>query len=444
MKLKRIFNTFLSFAAILAALALVTMPTLANGDVIKIVFASGPDDTGTVQRIVENFNAEHADRIQVVWRVMNRNSNLHHEQLVSDFSTKVASPHVIASDVVWTAEFAKNGWVKDLTKRFYREYDRDAFLIPALETAAYRLRIWGVPWYSDAGILFYRKDSLAKSGFDAPPRTWDELIHIASQVKKDSGINHGFVFQGAEYEGGAANAAEYIWSAGGELMKSELRVTSAMRGTLAEVHAVTIKSKEAASGLDVARRLITEGIAPVDVKTYREKEALDVFLAGDAVFLRSWPYVYGLLETSKLSMDQVGIASIPAMSTGHLGYSCLGGWNLMMNARASKDEQTAAWEFIRHMTSTKQQKRTALEAGLLPVLVALYEDPEVLEGAPVVALAKETMSSRIRARPKTPFYYDMSLRIASVFQRVLEGKLTGANAVDVLDKDLRIIATRNR
>jgi multiple sugar transport system substrate-binding protein len=267
---------------------------------------------------------------------------------------------------------------------------------------------------------------------------------MARQVMKGAQIRHGFVFQGAEYEGGTANAAEYIWSAGGEIVEGKLWVTSVLRGTLEETSAVTINSKEAAAGLDVARRLITDGVSPAEVTTFREKEALDAFLAGDAVFLRSWPYVQGMLQSSGLSKEQVGVSALPGASTEHVGYSCLGGWNLMVNAHAGNQEQAAAWELIRYMTAPSQQKRQALEAGLLPVVEALYEDPEVLGGAPVAALGKETMSTRLRVRPMSPFYPQLSSEIANAFHGVLNGEITGTEAVERLEQDLRAIAVRNR
>ena len=441
---KFFFRTATAILALCAMLCLVTGPVLAQDTAVRIVFASGPDDSGVVQRMVDSFNAERAGEIEVTWREMDRDNNVHHRQLVDSFTAQADMPHVIAADVIWTAEFAKNGWVEDLTRRFYNAFDRVELLRPALESATYRLRIWAVPWVSDVSVLFYRKDLLADSGFDAPPRTWDELIRIAKQVMQDSGTPQGFVFQGAEYEGGTANAVEYIWSAGGEVMRAELMLTSALRGTVVETDAVTIKSYEAAAGLDTARRLIAEGVAPADVTSFREKESLDAFLAGDAVFLRSWPYVQGMLPRSSLSASQVGVAWLPTSSTEQPGISCLGGWNLTVNAMASEDEQAAAWEFIRYLTSPEQQKRQALEAGLLPVLVSLYEDAEVLRDVPIAALADDTLSSRVRVRPMSPFYSDLSAQIASAFHRILKGELTGTEAVQQLDKDLRAIVIRNR
>jgi multiple sugar transport system substrate-binding protein len=427
-----------------AALALVTLSATAQDGATRIVFATGPDDTGTVQRIVESFNAEQSGRIHVTWREMDRDNNTHHDQLASDFVAGTEAPHVIASDVIWTAEFAHNGWVEDLTKPFYDAYRREDFVGPALESANFDLRIWGVPWYSDASILFYRKDLLAASGFDAPPATWDELAMMARKVMADSGVRHGFVFQGADYEGGTANAMEYIWGAGGEAMRGELWVTSTLRGTLEEKGSVTINSKEAAAGLGIARRLIVDGVAPTDVTSYREREALDAFLAGDAVFLRSWPYVQGMLGSTELTAAQVAVSWLPAASTEQTGYSCLGGWNLMVGAHTDEAERAAAWELVRYLTSPAQQKRQALEAGLLPVLAGLYEDSEVLARLPVVALASDDLESRIRVRPKSPFYADFSAEIASTFQQVLRGELTGDQAVEALDEDLRAIVVRNR
>lgn len=427
-----------------AALAVFALPATAQEAATSIVFAAGPDDTGTVQRLVDSFNAEQAGRIHVTWRVMDRDNNTHRAQLASDFAAGTNAPHVVASDVVWTAEFAHKGWVEDLTRSFYDAYDREAFVTPALESANFNLRIWGVPWYADASVLFYRKDLLAGSGFDAPPATWDELATMAGKVMQDADTRHGFVFQGAEYEGGTANAVEYIWGAGGEIMRGELWVTSTLRGTLEEKEVVKINSQAAAAGLDAARRLVAAGIAPAEVTGYREREALEAFIAGDAVFLRSWPYVQGLLQGGGLATAQVGVSWLPATSTEHSGFSCLGGWNLMIGSHADDAEKAAAWAFIRYLTSPAQQKRQALEAGFLPVLEALYEDPDVLAGSPVVALASDELATRIRVRPKSPFYPEISAKIANAYHRVLQGELSGPEAVQALDEDLRALVVRNR
>ena len=66
-----------------------------------------------------------------------------------------------------------------------------------------------------------------------------------------------------------------------------------------------IGSEEAARGLDIARGLITDGIAPPEVVDFREAEALNAFMAGEAVFLRSWPYAYGVLRQAGFTEERV-------------------------------------------------------------------------------------------------------------------------------------------
>jgi len=428
----------------LATTSMLVAPPEAEGGATEIVFASGPDDIGTVQRLVDAFNESNRGAIHVTWRQMDRESDAHRRQLVEELSSGAGGIDLIASDVIWTAEFAKNGWVEDLTRRFYRAYDRDSFLAPALGSATYRLRIWGVPWHTDAGLLFYRKDKLAKSGFAAPPATWEELARMARKVMQDTGTRYGFVFQGAEYEGGAANAAEYIWSAGGELVTSQLTVTGAVMPGVTETDSVLIGSDAAARGLDIARKLVAEKVSPAAVASFREREALDAFVAGDSVFLRSWPYVYGALRQAGFTPDQFGVAPLPAASAGGRSASCLGGWNLMINASSSKSERDAAWKLIRYLTAAAQQKRQAREAGLLPILRGLYDDPDLVKEVPVIGLGKQVLTSRLHARPMSPFYSEMSARIARAFNQTLKGELTGAKAAQILDKELKAIVLRNR
>ena len=428
----------------LATTSMLAAPLEAEGGATEIVFASGPDGTGTVQRLVDAFNETNRGAIHVTWRQMDRDNNAHRRQLAKELASGTGGIDLIASDVIWTAEFAKKRWVEDLTRRFYEAYDRDSFLAPALGSATYRLRIWGVPWYTDAGLLFYRKDKLAKSGFTAPPATWEELARMARKVMQDTGTRYGFVFQGAEYEGGAANAAEFIWSAGGELMTSAVTVTGAVLPGMTETDSVVVGSEAAARGLDIARKLVAEKVSPAAVASFREGETLDAFVAGDSVFLRSWPYVYASLRQAGFTHEQFGVAPLPAASAGGRSASCLGGWNLVINASSSKSERDAAWKLIRYLAAPAQQKRQAREAGLLPILRALYDDPDLVKEVPVIGLGKKVLTSQLHARPISPFYTEMSAKIARAFNQTLKGELTGAEAARVLDKELREIVRRNR
>jgi len=96
----------------------------------------------------------------------------------------------------------------------------------------------------------------------------------------------------------------------------------------------------------------------------------------------------------------------------------------------------------RHATIA-QQKRRALDGGFLPSLRSLYDDQQILQSVPVIALGREAITN-IRTRPISPFYMQIAPRIARAFNRTLRGDVTGAQAVEALQKELQTILRRNR
>jgi multiple sugar transport system substrate-binding protein len=413
-------------------------------EAVEIVFSFAPDESGSMENLIERFNEQQRGRVRVRWREMPVESDDYRQELGSEFLVRSPEIDVIGGDVIWTPEFAYRGWIQDLSSRFYDAYSPEDFLQASMNSASYRFRIWAVPWFSDIGMLYYRKDLLERAGFAQPPATWDELKQMALRVTADGGARHGFVFQGAQYEGGVTNALEYIWSARGRVMSGDILIPPTHGAVVADPEVITVASDHSARGLDIARSMITDGVAPEEVATLNEQEALAVFLAGDAVFMRNWPFAYGIVAASdeaRIAPEQVGVAPIPVASEGWPSFSCLGGWNLMISALSPN--ANAAWEFIRFATSAEAQKQRALEGGFMPSLRSLYADPEILEGVPVVALGRDVFADA-RARPQTPFYPQISRRIAVAFNRVLRGELTGQEAAQRLDRELRIILRANR
>ena len=407
----------------------------------EITFAFGPDDSGSLQALIDAFNAEYEGRIRVNYREMARLSGDYYRQMRSDFEVGSTDIDVFGADIVWTAEFASRGWVQDLGGLVSDAYGRDTFLDQPLRTARYRRKIWGVPWFTDAGMLFYRRDLLEEGGFDAAPTTWDGLAEIDAAIRADAGVEHGLVFQGADYEGGTANALEFIWGAGGRVLTGNVAVAGAFGVDVSDPNVVVVDSADSASGLESAARLVANGIAPEAVTGFREQESSDAFLSGNALFMRNWPFVYGLFGTEGVSIspEQVGIAPIPTTGEGRRSYSCLGGWNLMLSSGSS--EQEAAREFIRFASAPEQQRQRALDGGFLPTLAALYDDESLVQEAPILSLGREAIDNA-RSRPVSPFYDAVSPRVAGTFNRVLRGELDGSEAARRLEREMQSILRR--
>ena len=210
---------------------------------------------------------------------------------------------------------------------------------------------------------------------------------------------------------------------------------------VASPNVINVDSADSVQGLNVARSLVEDGVAPQEVADFREEDAYEAFLAGDAVFMRNWPFVYGLIQDSDLSPEQVGVAQLPVVEEGNPTFATLGGWNLMISA--DSEHVNEAWTFIQFAADPEQQKLRALEGGFLPTLQPLYEDQEITDQVPVVSLGLGAVENA-RVRPVTPFYSAMSQRIAQTFTRVLRGEVEGQEAVSNLQRELQTILRNSR
>ncbi|MGF1475510.1 MAG: ABC transporter substrate-binding protein [Geminicoccaceae bacterium] len=409
----------------------------------ELTFAFAEDESGAIQSLIDNFNTEHEGRIRVSWQKAPEQSDAFFRLLQSDFEAGSDEIDVFGADVIWTAEFASKRWIQDLSRRIYADLSTDTIIGAALNSVVYRNRLWAVPWYTDAGMLFYRRDLLDEAGISEPPATWDELAEIANRVRDATGTAHGLVFQGDRYEGGVTNALEFIWSAGGRAWTPQSEVAGAFGARVSEPNVVVLNSRASVAGFAKARELVETGVAPEDVATFDERDALAVFAAGDAVFMRNWPFAYGLLgseEFGPVTQDQVGIAPIPTLREGARSYSCLGGWNLAVNARSTKVEE--AWTFIRWATETERQRAMAETGGFLPVSDELYDDQALTETVPVMALGRDAVRSS-RARPISTIYSRLSPRLAIAFNRVLTGEVEPLETIRRTEDELQRIINRS-
>jgi multiple sugar transport system substrate-binding protein len=312
---------------------------------------------------------------------------------------------VFESDVVWTAQFAAQEWLFDLTD--YVNSRKDEFIPSTLETASYQDRYYGVPEKTDAGLLYYRTDRV-----DAAPKTWQELYAQA----KDAG---GFVYQGKAYEGLTVNFLEVAYSAGGEVLNDD--------GTESE-----FDSPENLEALQLMVDGIKSGAVPKSVLTFQEGETQEAFDTGKPGFMRNWPYAYSIEKESKTEglKDNFDVAPLPAFEGGEAA-GVLGGSNLVIS-RFSKNPE-GALKLVDLLTKPKAMQLRAVDYSLAPVLTASYDDPEVKKALPFSAALK-TAVENARARPVSAAYTQISAAISSNVARALSGRATPEAALKSADE----------
>jgi multiple sugar transport system substrate-binding protein len=401
----------------------------SSGNVILSYWEGIPEETQ--YKLIKKFNEQYKGEFQITLREMPQDYGEYFEKLKTEFQARGGETDIIAGDTIWTAEFAANGWIANVSGD-YPEGERSRFVDGAIRSLTYGGKVYGVPHTLDAGMLYYRKDLLEKSGFSEAPTTWEELKEVARKVVQDQGTRYGFVFQGANYEGGVCNGLEFIWTHGGEVLDPN------------DASKVIIGSPESVDALTTERSMVSDGVAPQSVVNYTESSSDTTFmLHGDAVFCRNWPYMYalGTNPKSNVKSEQMGVSPLPVGDGQRQSASCLGGDVMLINASSEMKEE--AWKFVQFFNSEENQKTWTLEAGDLPTRKTLYDDREVLEALPMITQAKEALLN-VRPRPVSGHYSEMSRAMALEFNNVLRGVLPPEEAIETLQSKLQQIIEEGR
>lgn len=331
---------------------------------------------------------------------------------------------VFQIDVIWPGILA-NHFI-DLTDKIPAdEIDQNFKVIVENNTVGGKLV--AMPWFTDAGMLYYRKDLLEAAG-KQPPQTWQELTAIATELQAKARAEGndrmwGFVYQGKAYEGLTCNALEWVDSfGGGQIVDADGKIT--------------VDNPKAAEALTWAATTVGK-ISPEGVLNYSEEEARGVFQSGNAIFMRNWPYAWALGQAADSPIkDKIGVAALPAGGPDGKRAGALGGWQLAVSAY-SKHPDLAA-DLVRYLTSKDEQKRRAIEGSYNPTVESLYKDPDVLAAVPFFGSLYEVFTSAV-ARPSRVTglkYNQVSSEFFNTVHEVLSGQSEAPAGLAALSKKL--------
>ena len=372
----------------------------ASGDVTWCI---GKDTTGSFSTVVDNFNKAnpkaHAKLIELP-----TSADDQRRLQVQRLRAKSSECDVLGMDVIWTAEYAAQGWLKDVSD--YISQNGDKYIKSTVDTTNYQGKNWAVPFNSNAGFIFYRTDEV-----NSAPKDWETLY-------KEAADKNGIVYQGFRYEGLTVNFLELLYSKGGSIISDDGKTATA-------------DSQEVKDVLKFMGDGIKNGSAPKAVTTYQEEESRRAFESGGATFMRNWPYAYALGKKSKIG-SKFDIANFPGFS-GQQGAGVLGGYNLGISAFSKNPSGSLA--FIEFATEPDQQKIMATEASLPPTTSATYDDPAVKKALPFADQLK-TAIEQAKPRPVSPVYPQISEAVYNNVYDVLQGKASPDDAAKKMNDEI--------
>ena len=369
----------------------------------NVAWCIGKDTTGAYGTAIDLFKKENPD-VTVNLVELPESADEQRRQLVQRLDAESDECDVLGMDVIWTAEFAAQDWLQDASQII--EPRRDDFIASTLETAQYEDKYWAVPYHTNAGFLFYRTDQV-----DQAPETWEDVYAAA-------GENNGIVYQGARYEGLTVNFLELLYSGGGAVLSED--------GS-----EVQVNSPEGQAALEFMAQGVQQGTAPKAVTTYMEEESRRAFEAGNATFMRNWPYAYALGKESKIA-DNFDVGTFPGFEGGEPA-GVLGGFNLGISAYSKNPEGAAA--FINFATGPEVQKANFLESASPPATAAAYDDPEVQKKYAFASDLKAAVEQG-QARPVSPVYAQISEAIYNNVHDALQGNAEPQAALEKMTSDI--------
>ncbi|CEP02528.1 G-protein coupled receptors family 3 profile domain-containing protein [Plasmodiophora brassicae] len=336
---------------------------------------------------------------------------------------------VMYLDVIWSGDMAH------LLADMGTLVTADALAAPVMMEQQYAtvngVRV-AAPYYVDTGFLYYRKDLLTKYGYASPPSTWGELEQMAAVIqageRKKNPNFWGYVWQGNAYEGLTCDVLEVFVSHGA--------------GSIVELdRTVSVNNPLGVAAL--ARMVNWVGtISPPSVTNMDESGSLNTFAAGNAAFLRSWPYVLTSIWGTFVQ-NITGIALLPSNGGSTSRHGTLGGWMVGVNKFATM--QTMAGQLVSELTSEQHQRMEFRTNNKMPVnkdifmgagLCAPY-NPNITQICDVGAVPQDYIVPRW-STVAAPYYTATSAMVYNAVNSALLRLITPGDALTKLECQLTL------
>ncbi len=322
-------------------------------------------------------------------------------------------PDVASIDSFWLPLFLDSGAVQPLDE-FWPAEDRQDFLPFTITTLSDKAgHVYGLWHETDCRLLYYRKDLVPQ-----PPRSWTELLDVASRISREKKIA-GYLYNAGRWEATVFDHLAMFWAQGGAL------VDGAGRPTFGEGE----NRQRMVNLFAFLRDTIKTGASPRSVLASMDYQQLtSAAAAGDvAMFLGgNWQLADLKANLTPEEFAKWDVAPIPQRdpSTSSTG---TGGWIWVVFAK-DPERRKAAVEFIRRVEAPANAARISEATGHLPVRRSVYQQfPTFREGW--YARFGEIVASG-QARPAVPMYPAISTELQLAIGYAVSGDRTPEQAVD--------------
>lgn len=335
-----------------------------------------------------------------------------HDKITSAIAGS-ATPDISMIGSTWSGELSKTGALEPTPGNLI---DKSAFFPGAWQTVDVNGTAYGVPWYVETRVLYYRKDQADKAGVK-PPTTWEEMISFSKALKDKGGAAKGFN-QGYT-EGSWQEYVPLIWQAGGEIVKDGK---------------YTFDTPEAVAALKQYAALFEQKLAPNDTPKGGFPQN---FIKGEVGGFFSGPWMVGVLNNDGGAdfKDKFDLALYPKGPVA--GTSFVGGSDMVVFKNTKNRD--AAWKFLQWLSEPKVQAKWYTTVKALPAVQAGWQEPELTADKQLAIFGEQLKDAK--TPPPFPTWEQVAKVLETELEKVALGKSTPEEAVKAIQSQADTIGT---
>ena len=397
----------------------------SNNDKVTIKFWAMGTEAEYVTKLVPEFEKQnpgiHIEVQQIPW-------NAAQEKLVTAFASD-NTPDICQLGNTWIPQFSSLNAIIRLDDFIAKSkvINKENYFSGIWDTNIMDSIVYGIPWYIDTRLMFYRSDVFKRAGYDHPPRTWDELYDLCKKIK-------------ALYPG-QDKYAIYLptneWNAfiifglenGAQLLKDNNSIAN-------------FSSEKFKEAFKFLTKFHKEKLAPIGISQVTNvyqafvEEYFSIYISGPWNINEFKKWMTGDLA------DKWSTAPMPAKTDDHYpGVSLAGGSSLVIFKDC--EHKNEAWKFIEYLSQTHVQLEFYKLLYDLPAVKAAWEDSSLANNNYMKAF--HTQFENVVATPKVPEWEQIAFaKVQQYAEIVVRGAMTVDEALANLDKDVDKILEKRR
>jgi len=347
-----------------------------------------------------------------------------HEKLLTAYAGG-SLPDVTQIGNTWIAEFAALDALAPLQPRIAKSklVRANDYFTSAWATNVIDGTLYGIPWYVDTRLLFYRVDLLREAGFEAPPRNWAEWQAQMDAIRtKSHGTRWGALLPTNEYDQLLALALQQHMP----LLRDGGRYGNFRSAAFERVLAFYMG-------------LFKRGDVPpwTNVQVSNPWQA---FGRGEFVFYLSGPWNIGEFRKRLPESRQSEWSTAQLPGPDGPGDSVAYGSSLVILRRS--EHQDAAWKLIEYLSRPDVQTRFYELLGDLPARRSAWDSP-ALKNDPRLRAFRAQLE-HMRPVPQVPEWEQIVNMMQQVAARAVAGQLTVDQAAAQMDAQADEILAKRR